>query len=161
MRIVPYRRSDNVIDGVVITFLDIHEQKTAFEKIPELSRKFENACRYAESITTTMREPFVVLDKSLRVVSANQSFYEFFKVNPRQAEGRQLYELGDRQWDIPRLRELLDQTIAQNHSVDGFHVEHDFKGIGRRKMLVDACRIGGGAEGEGLILLAFEDVTEK
>jgi two-component system CheB/CheR fusion protein len=161
MRIVPYRRSDDVIDGVVITFLDIHEQKTACEKIPELSRKFQNACRYAESIITTVREPFVVLDKSLQIVSANQSFYEFFKVSPRQAEGRRIYDFDDRQWNIPCFRQLLEQTIPQNHSLDGVHVEHDFASIGRRKMMGHACRIGGGADGEDLILLAFEDVTGK
>ena len=108
-----------------------------------------------------MREPFVVLDKPLHIVSANQSFYGFFKVSHQQAEDRRIYDLNDRQWDIPCLRQLLAQTIAQSHSVDGFHVEHDFESIGRKKMLVNACRMGGGGEGEDLILLAVDDVTEK
>src|ERR1700681_1595824 len=88
----------------------------------------------AESIVETVREPLVVLDVSLQVLHANRSFYRTFGVQPEEAEGRLLYDLGNRQWDIPRLRSLLEEILPQNMTVEDFEVVHDFPSVGHRVM---------------------------
>ena len=113
MRIIPYRTADNVIDGVVITFSDI----TEFKKMTDLMKE---RTKYAESIIRTVREPMVVLNGDLRVVSANPSFYRTFKVTPQEIEGQLLYDLGNRQWDIPDLRHLLEEILPKNTQVEDF-----------------------------------------
>ena len=79
---------------------------------------FEKAQEYAESIINTVREPLIVLDQDLRVVTASRSFYEVFKVNPAETVGQLVYELGNKQWDIPRLRELLETILPEKTSFD-------------------------------------------
>src|SRR5437762_2561426 len=78
----------------------------------------------AESIIETVREPLVVLDASLRILRANRSFYRTFAVQVEETEGRLLYELGNNQWNIPRLRTLLEDVLPQNRSFDDFEVDH-------------------------------------
>jgi two-component system cell cycle sensor histidine kinase/response regulator CckA len=124
-------------------------------------RAFKQAPAYAKSIVETMRDPLVVLDGDLRVVSANRSFYQTFEVPPEETQGRLIYELGNYQWDIPRLQELLEEILPRNTTFDNFEVEHDFKKIGRRIMLLNARRIYRPANQIELILLAIEDVTER
>jgi PAS domain S-box-containing protein len=119
----------------------------------------EDALAYARSIVDTVREPLLVLDSHLRVQSANRSFYRTFRVAPLDTEGRLLYELGNGQWDIPRLHTLLEEILPHNTSFDDFEIEHDFPGIGRKMMLLNARRLRH-EEGEQ-ILLAIEDVTER
>jgi len=102
-----------------------------------------------------------VLDGALKAVSASRSFYQNFLVSKEDTVGRQLYELGNRQWDIPKLRELLETILPDNQVLEGFKVEHDFPSIGKRKMLLNARRITGNAGETQLILLAIEDVTER
>ena len=153
-RIQPYRTLDNVIDGVVLTFTDISKRVQA-------EAAMKDARELAESIVNTVREPLLVLDSTLKIVSASRSFYENFKVAPQDTMGRQLYELGNRQWDIPKLRELLETELPKKQIVDGFEVEHDFPVIGQRKMLLNARRITGKMDGAQLILLAIEDVTNR
>ena len=92
------------------------------------------------------------------VISASRSFYENFKVAPQDTVGRQLYELGNRQWDIPKLRELLETELPSKQVIEGFEVEHDFPVIGKRKMLLNARRIAGKADETHLILLAIEEI---
>ena len=151
-RITPYRTLENRIDGVVITFTDI----TSFR---ELERGIADARAYAEAIVATVREPLLVLDSRMRVVSANRSFYREFRTSPDEMEGRDLYALGDGAWDLPELRELLETILPGNTAFEDFRVEHDFPGVGRRVLLLNGRRIVN-AEGEPeLILLAFEDVT--
>lgn len=87
---------------------------------------------FAESIIDTVRESLIVLDKDLRVVSASRSFYEIFKVNPDETLARHFYALGNKQWDIPQLRELLETILPEKTSFDDFEVEQDFSAIGRR-----------------------------
>src|SRR5437588_12450181 len=79
-------------------------------------------------IIDTLRQPFLVLDSSLRVITGNRSFYETFGVEKEQTEGRFIYDLGDGQWNIPKLRELLEEILPQNHTFDDFEVEHEFEG---------------------------------
>jgi len=119
------------------------------------------AREYAESILATVWEPLVVLDKHLRVISASRSFYTTFKVSSEETAGKLLYELGNRQWDIPELRQLLENILAENTTLDDYEVEHDFPNIGRKIMLLNARRIWEGAEEPQRILLAIKDVTEQ
>jgi two-component system cell cycle sensor histidine kinase PleC len=114
---------------------------------------------YSESIVNTIREPLIVLDQDLRVVTASRSFYEFFKVKPDETEGQLIYNLGNEQWDIPKLRELLEDILLQKATFDDYEVEHDFDTIGRRTMLLNARRIPNPPEKAKVILLAIEDIT--
>ena len=116
---------------------------------------------YAESIVATVREPLLVLDADMKVVSANRSFYQTFKVSPEESQGQLLYDLGNRQWGIPKLRELLEELLPKNTSVNDFEVEHTFETIGRRIMLLNARRIYAEANKTQMILLAIEDITER
>jgi two-component system CheB/CheR fusion protein len=154
LRILPYRTTENVIDGLVITLVDISRSKRA-------EQAAQHARALAEGIVATVRGPLLVLDKDLRVASANRAFYRFFKVNPGEVEKRPVYELSHQQWDIPKLRELLEDILPRNSSFEDFEVEHDFPGLGRRVMLLNAHRIEQQSDLPGLILLAIEDVTGR
>lgn len=112
------------------------------------------------SILGSIREPLIVLGPDLKVITANHSFYHTFNVKPDETEGVLIYDLGNRQWDIPKLRELLEDILPQNTSFHDFEVEHSFETIGRKIMHLNARRIYGGGEPQ-LILLAIEDVTER
>jgi two-component system, cell cycle sensor histidine kinase PleC len=116
---------------------------------------------YAESIINTVREPLIVLDQDLRVVTVSRSFYEFFKVKPEETVGQLIYDLGNKQWDIPKLRELLETILPQKATFDNYEVEHDFATIGRRIMLLNARQIQRVLGKERIILLAIEDITER
>ena len=108
-----------------------------------------------------MREPLIALDQDLRVVTASRSFYEVFKVNPEETVGQLIYDLGNKQWDIPKLRELLETILPQKTTFDNYEVEHDFATIGRRIMLLNARQIQRVLGKERIILLAIEDITER
>lgn len=141
-RITPYRAGDRIA-GVVVTLGDVTE--------------IQVARRYAERIVETVPTPFLVLDPELRVVSANPAFYSTFAVPPGQTEGRLIYDLGNRQWDIPELRRLLDEVLPDNDHFEGYEVEHDFEGIGRKVMLLNGRRL----DHVQSILLSVEDVTAR
>jgi PAS domain S-box-containing protein len=117
--------------------------------------------KFAEDIISTVREPLIVLDKDLRVVKASQSFYDFFKVTPGETIGTLIYNLGNNQWDIPKLRELLETILPEKTTFDNFEVEHVFSTIGKRIMLLNARKIQRGSGKEQIILLAIEDITER
>ena len=122
---------------------------------------FEKAQKYTESIVETIREPLIVLTPDLRVLSANRSFYESFKVTPNETVGNLIYDLGNRQWDIPSLRMLLEEILPKDNKFDNYEVEHVFSSIGHKIMLLNARRIIQKEIGSQLILLAIEDITEK
>lgn len=124
-------------------------------------KRITRSLEYAESIINTVREPLIVLDQDLRVVSASRSFYEVFKVKPEETVGRLLYDLGNKQWDIPKLRELLETILPQQTTFDNYEVEHDFAIIGRRVMLLNARQIERRRGKERIILLAIEDITAR
>jgi PAS domain S-box-containing protein/putative nucleotidyltransferase with HDIG domain len=115
---------------------------------------------YFKDIVATIREPLLVLDADLRVLAANHSFYKFFKVKAGDTIGRLVYDLGDRQWDIPGLRLLLETILPQKAVFNDYNVEHDFPFIGRRTLLLNARRVARPPDKAQWILLAFEDVTE-
>jgi PAS domain-containing protein len=122
-------------------------------------QEVRDALEYAENIIDAVREPLVVLDGDLRVISASKSFYDFFKVKPEETEKQLIYSLGNRQWDIPKLRELLEEIIPNNAAFYDFEVKHDFPSIGERIMMLNAKRIPRPPEKPRVILLAFEDIT--
>lgn len=114
-----------------------------------------------EDIIETAREPLMVLDSDLRVLLASRSFYDSFKVTPEETIGNLIYDLGNRQWDIPSLRRLLEEMLPRNNKFDDYKVEHVFSSIGHKIMLLNARRITQTENGPRLILLAIEDITEK
>lgn len=114
-----------------------------------------------KGIVETIREPLLVLDRDLRVVTVSRSFYEFFKVKPEETVGQFIYDLGDKQWNISKLRELLETILPQQTAFDNYEVEHDFVTIGRRTLLLNARQIEQEVGKERIILLAIEDITER
>jgi two-component system CheB/CheR fusion protein len=154
MRIIPYRTANNVIDGVAITFADISDLK-------KVQGQMADRTEYAEGIIRTVREPLVVLNSDLKIVSANPSFYRTFDVTPQEIEGQLLYDLGNRQWDIPALKQLIDELLTKKAEVEDFLMEHEFPRIGRKRMLLNARRIEHKDDRMQLILLAIEDITNR
>ena len=122
-------------------------------------QEIRDALEFAENIINAVHEPLVVLDGDLRVISASRSFYEFFKVKPEETEKQLIYDLGNRQWDIPKLRELLEEIIPNNAAFYDFEVKHNFPTIGERIMMLNARRIPRPPEKPRVILLAVEDIT--
>jgi PAS domain S-box-containing protein len=114
---------------------------------------------YADAIIRTARDPLVVLNADLRVHTANAAFYRTFEVSPSESEGRLVYELGNQQWNIPRLRELLEDILQHQSAFDDFEVTHDFEDLGRRTMLLNARRLDDAAGQPERILLGIQDVT--
>jgi two-component sensor histidine kinase len=133
-------------------------QKTNFRK---QFTSAADACALAQSIVDTVREPVVVLDKGSRVIAASRSFYSAFKVSPEETQGRLLYALGDGQWDIPKLRVLLDKIIPERGVMEDYEVEHEFPNLGRRTMRLNARQAFYEGGAETTILLGIEDVTER
>jgi two-component system CheB/CheR fusion protein len=150
LHVRPYTTWDNRIEGAVISLQDVDALKRSLDQTRE----------YADTIVESAREPILVLDTKLQVTAANPAFYRTFDVSAEETKGRLIYELGNGQWNIPRLRELLDEIVPQNTRVDDFEVSHDFPRIGLRDMQLNARRVELQA-GHPFILLAIEDVTEK
>jgi two-component system CheB/CheR fusion protein len=152
LHIRPYRSMENKIEGAVIALVDIDELKRSFFQL-------EESRHYAQTVVAAMRESMVLLDRDLRVKMANPSFYETFHVSPQETEGRFFYELGNRQWDIPELREILGQVVSQGNSFQNYLVEHEFPGIGLRTMLLN-CSPARGSGADELILLTIADFSD-
>jgi two-component system CheB/CheR fusion protein len=148
----PYRTQDNKIDGAVITLIDIDEVKRR--------SKIERSLSYVQGILDTMPEPLVVLDKNLRVRSANNAFYRVFNVNAKETEGVLFYELGSKQWDTPKLRAVLENVLPQHTPFQDLELECDFPHVGRKIMRVNAHQLIQEGQEEELILLVMEDITE-
>ena len=154
MRIRPYRTLENVIEGAVLTFVDVTDRRQAEALLRETPL-------LAEDVVATVREPLAVLDENLRVVSANRAFFAAFQLVPEETLGHRLYNLGNSQWDIPALRKLLEEVLPENHVFEDFELTHEFERIGRRTMLLNARRIQREAGRAGLILLAMEFTKDR
>ena len=133
-------------------------QKTNFR---EQFTNVADACALAQSIVDTVREPIVVLDKGLRVIAASRSFYTAFEVSPEETQGKLLYALGDGQWDIPKLRLLLENIIPEHGVMEDYEVEHEFPQLGTRIMRLNARQVFYKEGAETTILLGIEDVTVR
>lgn len=153
LRIRPYRTTDNRIDGVVLVLLDIDALKRSADTL-------EQARNYAESIVETVQVPLLVLDSDLRVNKANRLFYETFQVSPEETAQTLIFNLGNGQWNLPKLRSLLDDVRTNNTTFQNVEVEHEFERIGQKTMLLNARKIiqVGGIQ---RILVAIDDITER
>ncbi|MBN1980203.1 MAG: PAS domain-containing protein, partial [Chitinivibrionales bacterium] len=148
IRILPYRTADNTIEGVVLTFVDT----TALVRALHASQKTQ---LLAENIVESIRQPFVVLDDRLLVIAANMLFYEMFRVKPDQTLGKQLFELGNGQWNVPEIQHALERVIPKDMVITDYRIEHDFPLIGRRTMILNGRRIAQ----LNYIILEIQDVT--
>ena len=150
----PIRNAQGEVAGVVLVFRDVTQRRRHEQHI-------QDALTYADNIIATMRGPFVVLDKGLRVKSANRSFFRQFQVSQEETEGRSIFDLGDGQWNTPGLRTLLEEVLSNSHPIHDYEVAHDFPAIGKKIMLLNASRFQSVDSQPNLILLAIEDVTER
>ncbi len=146
LRARPYQTTEQAIDGVVLTLVDNDAVMRARD--------------YAESILAGVPMPLVVLDAQLRVKRASVSFYETFRVAAEATEGRFIYDLGNRQWDIPKLRVQLEEVLPRERELQDFEVSHTFERIGHRIMMLNARRLVQPAGNEPLIVLSIRDITE-
>jgi diguanylate cyclase (GGDEF)-like protein/PAS domain S-box-containing protein len=153
LRVHPYRTGDNKIDGAVLVLLDIEVLKRSQEEASE-------ARDYAQAIIATVREPLLVLDEKLRVLMANAAFYRIFDVQPAETEGCLLFDLGNRQWNIPPLRKVLEEVLPRALAFDDFEVQHSFPRVGQKTMLLNARGLYR-APHPALILLAIEDISAR
>ncbi|MEG4023391.1 chemotaxis protein CheB [Microcoleus sp. S13C4] len=153
LHIRPYRTIDHKIDGAVVMLVDIHELKVSAQQLTE-------AKNYAETIVETVREPLLVLDLNLRAITANRSFYETFQVMPIHTEQHSIFDIGNRQWNIPKLRSLLEEILAGKTEFKDFEVEHDFEHIGHKIMRLNARKMPPMGDTQ-MILVAIEDITEQ
>ena len=131
------------------------------QELFDRSEQLDLSRLYAESIVTTIREPILILTKDLKVRSANRAFYEKFSVIKEGTEGKLLFDLGNGQWDIPSLREMLEKILPQQTSIVDFEAARNFPALGERVMLLNASRVIRDNKDEQSILLAIEDVTEQ
>jgi two-component system CheB/CheR fusion protein len=154
MRILPYRTAKNTIDGLVLTFLDISKMKEA-ERVVEAARSI------AASIVETVREPLLVLDEQLRVVSTNQAFYRTFQVTPGEVELQLIYHLCSGAWNLSPLRRLLEEVLLKNTSFQDFIVDETFPHIGRKVLVLNGRRLVQEVLQPGRVLLAMEEVKER
>jgi two-component system CheB/CheR fusion protein len=154
LRAHPYFTLDNKIDGVVLVLTDIDALKRG-----ELEIKASRD--YAQATLRTLPTPFLLLAPDLRVTTASEDFYTTFRVPPDETSGRTIYELGNGQWDIPALRELLEDILPRQSSFRDYEVTHHFESIGTRTMLLHGCRLDTEAGAPAHILLAIDDITGR
>ena len=136
------------------------ELMTTNTELQVRNEKLAESYEYAEALLDTIREAVIVLGRDFRVKMANKSFYQSFKVTEHETEGRTLFELGNRQWDVLELRRLLDEVINSDVNFTGFEIEHNFPLIGQKTMSVNAKKIVQKRHGQEIILIAIEDITE-
>ena len=156
MRILPYRTSSNMIDGLVITFSHIHKIKTAYEEINKLNQEIQLAREYSDNIIDTVRDALLILAMDLKVLSANRSFYKLFNTVSEKTVGKFIYDLDDKNWNIPKLRELLEQILHKHNHFEDYEVEYNSAAAGQKKLLLNAREIFQGDKDSKLILLAIQ-----
>jgi PAS domain S-box-containing protein len=154
LRMRPYYASDRRVDGILMALLDIDSVRRTLDEARE-------ARDFAEAIVETVREPLLVLNSELRVLKATRSFYETFQVGQTETEGRIFFDLGDGQWNLPRLRTLLEEMLPRDTRVENFDVAHQFPSIGYRKVVLNARQVHRESTGAKTILLAIEDDTAR
>jgi diguanylate cyclase (GGDEF)-like protein/PAS domain S-box-containing protein len=153
---------------ILLTIEDITERKNIEAGIEKTRKELEmikqsadEALEFADCLINTVREPLISLDQDLRVVTVSRSFYDFFKVKPEETVGELIYDLGNKQWDIPKLRELLENILPEKTTFNNYEVEHNFATIGKRTMLLNARQIRQRKGKKQIILLAIEDITVR
>jgi len=150
----PIKDESGAVEGLILCLVDVTEEHRATEAL--------NRTRdYAVNIVETVRDGLLTLDEELRVVTANQAFYQMFKVMPDETIGRKLYELGNHQWDIPEFRELLESIRQGGEPLVDAEVDHNFERLGQRVILLNARYMSGQAGSQRVILLALQDITQR
>ena len=139
----------------------IEELTVVNQEMVSLNEQVADARDHAENVIATVREPLLILDKNLRIKTANQSFYKTFQTNEKETEGKLIFDLGNKQWEIPELRLLLHMILPEKRSFADYEVNHHFPTIGQRTMLLNAREVITKGEGEKTILLALEDITGR
>ncbi len=152
MTIRPYKTIDNRIDGALVTLEDINDLKLGMNHIKE-------ARDYAQAIVETVREPLIIMSKDLHVITANQAYYRIFEAIPDATENKYFYELQNGRWNIPMLRNLLENILGENTNFNDFEVDYRDPATGRKILLLNARRIA--RESVDLILLAIDDITDR
>jgi two-component system CheB/CheR fusion protein len=137
------------------------ELTTSNQELNARIQQVEELYNYSEAILSTIHEPMLILDKDIRIKSANKSFCKLFHVTEEETIGISLFKLGNNQWNVPRLRELLEDIVPKNIRIYDFEVEYTFSGIGHKIMLLNAHRIIQQSQNEELIVLAITDITES
>ncbi|HSH65197.1 MAG TPA: CheR family methyltransferase, partial [Bacteroidia bacterium] len=135
------------------------ELLTTNQELQMRNEQLAESHNFAEAVSETMHEPMLILDRHLRIKSANSAFYKKFHTHRAITESRLLYELGDHQWDIPSLRPLLENIIQKNTHFYDYEISHEFPDIGKKIMLLNARKIIQKTQNEQLILLTFIDIT--
>ncbi len=153
LRIQPYRTSDERITGAVLVLVDVTESRRAKEAA-------RNAQALAEGTVAAVRQALLVLDGDLRVMMANRAFSRLFRIPHGEVEGHLIYEIGGGQWDNAELRRLLEEIIPENTRFEDFQIVCEFPGIGRRRLVLDACRIEQEGDRPYLILLGLTDLHD-
>ncbi len=146
---------------LAIADIELAFQNKEKERREIANREREQSLSYAEGILGTMREPLLVLDERLRVKSANEAFYRTFSITAKETEGTLVYELKNRRWDTPQLREALEKILPQKSSFNDLEITFDFPIVGSNVMLLNGRRLLQSEKGEELILLAMQDITEQ
>ena len=126
-------------------------------EVEQARLELEGHLEFETKLIDSVREALLVLDWDLRVVRANQPFYDTFHVSASDTKGRLVYEIGNGQWNVPRLRELLEVVLPDDNRFDDVYIEHDFEVIGRRVMVLNGRRL----DHLDLIVLAIRDVTDQ
>jgi two-component system CheB/CheR fusion protein len=157
VHVLPYRTLSNMIDGVVITFTNITHNKIIEEKLSKLNNELQDELTFSENILDTVREPLITLSSNLKIISANRSFYNKFLLKPTDVVNKFFYDIEDKQWNLPKLRKLLDQVITQDLVFEGYEIEHTFPRLGHKKLLINARKIIRQKTGRDMILLALDD----
>jgi nitrogen-specific signal transduction histidine kinase len=122
---------------------------------------WEVAWTYIRTVVDTLREPFLILNQDLEILSANRTFYLLFQTTPEKTEGRKVYNLGNGQWNIPKLKILLEDILPKDTFFEDFKVEHDFPQIGHKIIMLNARRVYALEEKQPIMLLAMEDITKQ
>jgi two-component system CheB/CheR fusion protein len=157
-RMQPYRTLDHTIDGLVISLTDIDTlHKAEAEKLNALQLLHV----LSQGIVDTVIEPLIIMDADLQVISASRAFFQHFKVTPEETVGHKIYTLGNGQWDIPALRDLLEDILPKRQTMEGFEMEHKFPELGMRHMVLNARRIKTELGDTELILLAMVTIENK
>jgi len=152
LQIRPYKTVDNRIDGAVMVLLDV-------SSVEDQAAALDVARSTGEALMSTIRDPILLLDGDFKVRRANRAFAETFLIDAAEATGRFIFELGDKEWDLPELRRLLEEVLPQRKNFEGFAVDHVFARVGRKRLLVDARRIESGRRREGVILLVIREAA--
>ena len=154
VRMLPYRTTNNVITGVVITIMEVTEARKAEQEAEKARASFE-------SVMDSIPDPLLVLDRKHRVLSASRSFYQFFRLKEKDVKNRELYKVGNGEWNVTELRSLLNRVIESGEKVKDFKLEGEFQGLGRQVLLLDADPIEAKDERPEVILIIMKDISEK